>query len=504
MSDSRSGFLSSVTPLAGQPSPVPRPKRSKNSDLSENLRRQLVVQFYVLFRTAQLYERANSAYQKALEALLHALGECFAVEGDAQVAFRQGYWYVNGTRTRFEIDGRMAAESLAQLFEQRQIGGIAFDAAVSREALACFADLFLHAEAPSAPERFALLVNRLADEKIATIILFSPAATGTDALTDLVTVENSRRSARRTFFYAVTMVEGLMQRAQAGESVNFLKAKRVVHSIIDQLLRDEGALVELATLRTYDDYTYAHSVNVSVLSLAIGLRVGLDRHGLSVLGFAALFHDVGKTRLPVELIHKSAEYDDMDWQQMERHPVLGAKVLALTRTFDDYTARGMLVAFRHHTNQDLSGYPKVRQPKLPDLFTRIVKIADSYNAMTSGRAYMKESLTPDEAIRKLLLVAGKVFDPLLLKVLIGVLGIFPVGSLVLLDTQELGIVFRANSDDLSRPQVRIIADATGLKEGLVVADLAEREFPDGPYRRSIIRVLDPQKYGLDLSRFAVK
>lgn len=501
MSDPRSEFPSSA---AVEPShPDPRQRRDKSSDLSENMRRQLVVQMYVIFRTAQLYEPANSAYQKALEALLHTLSECFAIEGEAQIVFRQGYWYVNGARTRFEIDGRTAAESLAQLFEQRQIGGMGFEPAVSREELVRFADLFLHTEAPTPEERLALLMKKLDAAQVLTIILFSPNVSPAEGLADLLTLESSRRSARRTFFYAVTMVEGLMQRAQHGESVNFLKAKRVVHSIIDHLLRDEGALVELATLKTYDDYTYAHSVNVSVLSLALGLRVGLDRHNLSLLGFAALFHDVGKTRLPVELIHKPTEYDEMDWRQMEQHPILGAKAIALTRAFDEYTARGMLVAFRHHTNQDLSGYPKLRQPRASDLFTRIVKIADSYNAMTSGRAYIKESNTPDEAIRKMLLVSGKAYDSLLLKVFVQVLGIFPVGSLVLLDTQELALVFRANKSDLSRPQVRLIADATGLKEGLVVVDLAERESPEGPYRRSIVRVLDPKKYGLDLSRFAL-
>jgi hypothetical protein len=151
---------------------------------------------------------------------------------------------------------------------------------------------------------------------------------------------------------------------------------------------------------------------------------------------------------------------------------------------------------------DLSGYPKVREKRVLNLHTRILQIADAYNAMTSGRVYMKEAITPYEVLRKMWRLAGKSFDPVLLKLFVNTLGVYPVGSLVLLDTQEVAVVYQANPEDIYRPKVKIIADRNGRRSAPALADLSLFA-ESGKYSKSIVRILDAEKYGVDAGSYVV-
>jgi len=237
------------------------------------------------------------------------------------------------------------------------------------------------------------------------------------------------------------------------------------------------------------------------MSILFGLRLGLDKKRLSELGFAALFHDVGKIKLPHDLIAKPSEFDENDWKMIKKHPFLGAKSLLGIRSLDEFTRRAIVVAFEHHLNIDLSGYPEISKSRELNLFSRIVSIADAYDAMTSGRIYLKAPISPDDALRKMLYRQGKFYDPVLLKVFVNVVGIYPVGTLVFLNTGEIGLVFKVNPDDLARPQVRIIADKEGEKKSPLEVDLSKKETTTGEYPRSVVQTLDPSIHKIDLSRY---
>ena len=133
--------------------------------------------------------------------------------------------------------------------------------------------------------------------------------------------------------------------------------------------------------------------------------------------------------------------------------------------------------------------------------SRIVTIADVYDSMTSGRVYTKTPMIPDEALRKMLQEEGKAYDPVLLKVFINMLGIYPVGSVVILDTGEVGVVMKANPVELSRPEVAIIADSTGKKEKIDTVDLTKTDEATGKYTRAILKTIDPRQYDLDIARY---
>jgi hypothetical protein len=159
------------------------------------------------------------------------------------------------------------------------------------------------------------------------------------------------------------------------------------------------------------------------------------------------------------------------------------------------------VAFEHHLNLDLSGYPEIKKPRELNLFSRIVSIGDAYDAMTSGRVYLKSAISPDEALKKMLYRQGRFYDPVLLKVFINVVGVYPVGTLVFLNTGEMGLVFKVNPDDMARPLVRIIADKNGEIEISLEVDLSEKDRRTGEYSRHIVQSLDPSRYKIDLSRY---
>jgi hypothetical protein len=160
-------------------------------------------------------------------------------------------------------------------------------------------------------------------------------------------------------------------------------------------------------------------------------------------------------------------------------------------------ARAMAVAFEHHINPDNTGYPKLPQPGPINLYSRIVSIADNFDALTSGRIYIKQEIPADEVIRKLMYQMQDKFDPVLLKLFVSIMGIYPIGSLVLLSDKSLGIVSRTHSEDLSRPEVYIIADEDGPFETPRPHDLSVAECS----HLSIVRVLNPKKYGIKIDDY---
>jgi len=310
-----------------------------------------------------------------------------------------------------------------------------------------------------------------------------------------------RQLARGVFSQAMSTVQEVAAGVRYGQDINVAKTKRVVHSLIDHIVRDEQSLIELTSIRDYDDYTFAHSTNVAVYALTLGVRLGLDRARLSQLGFAALFHDIGKIKLPQDLIRKPEAFDENDWLQMQRHPLLGAKTILRNMKLDIHTARAARVAFEHHINTDFTGYPSLHYiRRTPNLFSRIVAIADTFDALTSGRVYIKKQMSADVVMKKMRYQMTAKFDTLLLKVFNDIIGIYPAGSLVLLTTDEIALILTNNDAEPLRPYVKIVGNRNGLLSEPLWADLRQPEFED----RKIVRMVDPERYGLNVRDFILE
>ena len=193
---------------------------------------------------------------------------------------------------------------------------------------------------------------------------------------------------------------------------------------------------------------------------------------------AALFHDIGKSRVPQEILNKTTGLTDDEWRTIAAHPWLGVLSLFQVRGAQELPYRAMIVAHEHHMKRDLTGYPRTIRDRTLSMFSKIVAIADGFDAATSRRAYQTVPFTPAQVMAELRDNPRRGADPVIVKAFINLTGIYPVGTLVVLDTFELGIVHAVNplQDMLSRPIVRIISDAQGnLQHPGAIADLADRD-----------------------------
>ncbi len=214
----------------------------------------------------------------------------------------------------------------------------------------------------------------------------------------------------------------LSYQAEMNLPLNLGKALKVVNYLLDVAAEDSAAVFGLTGLKDYDEDTYHHSVRVSMLSLLIGTKLNLDRAVLVTLGLAGLLHDIGKMRIPRELIASSAKLTAEQEEMVRRHTVHGAHAL---RELSGLLRLAIVVAFEHHANYDLSGYPRITTKAVPHLLTRIVQVADVFDAATSSRRAYRRSKPPAEILRAILDGAGTEFDPVLARFSVKVLaGLF--------------------------------------------------------------------------------
>ena len=222
--------------------------------------------------------------------------------------------------------------------------------------------------------------------------------------------------------------------------------------MVDLILEEEQLLLGMTTIKDYDEYTYHHSVNVSILAVALAQRLGLSKRALTELGLVALFHDIGKIEIPSEVLNKSTSFTDEEWHMVKKHPFWGARAILKMRGIDATVARAAIVAFEHHMYHDLSGYPKTRESFELDFYSKIISLVDQYDGMTSARVYSRIPMPPDRALSIMMERAGTQLDPILFKFFINMIGVFPVGTLVMLDTRELGLVYQSDTVFLDRPR----------------------------------------------------
>ncbi len=208
---------------------------------------------------------------------------------------------------------------------------------------------------------------------------------------------------------------------------------------------------------------------------------------------------MGKSKIPKEILNKPDKLDDDEWRLIKEHPMTGVEMMLKIKQLGEMSPKMVIGVFEHHLNYDLTGYPKLIRKKTLTLFGRIIKIADVYDAMTTPRVYRNKTFRPEQALA--IMVQDKNgFDPVLLKVFIGILGIYPIGSLVLLDTKEMGVVYETNPDSqyTIRPKVILISQSEGKRRIGPAVDLAEMDGENKTYKRSIVKALDPKKYHVNI------
>ena len=301
--------------------------------------------------------------------------------------------------------------------------------------------------------------------------------------------------ARAVYDEAKGMVKGLLEDVRLGRSLDGDRAVKTVDGMVDSIFRNQDALTSLTRLKSFDDYTFQHSLNVSVLTLALGRHLGILKDELRRLGIGAILHDLGKMRVPEEILNKPGRLTDEEFAVMKTHPLHGAKLLMDTDAVPDDSAT---VALNHHERFNGRGYPRGLEGMSIGKFGLISAIVDVYDAITSDRVYHK-GMESHQALQKIYEWSKTDFYPVYVHKFVQCLGIYPVGSMVELDTGEVGVVCRQNRADLIRPVVRLVrgADGAPLARPLDV-DVSEPDpRGDKPFARTVQRTLDPAEAGFD-------
>lgn len=265
--------------------------------------------------------------------------------------------------------------------------------------------------------------------------------------------EEELKEAKKVRDEAELLVREFLHDARLGKGVAAEKVTGTVGKMVDSVFRNQDALTSLARLKSFDDYTFAHSVNVCILSLALGRHMGLERAELCDLGTGAILHDIGKMLVPGQVLNKPGKLTDEEFTIMKRHTEFGGEVLKDARINE----ASRLVATQHHERFDGSGYYRRLSGRDIHPFARIAAVADVYDAMTSNRVY-QNGMPPEEALKRLYLMRGTHFESELVERLIKCLGIYPIGTLVELNTGELAIVKMVNRSHPLQPRIEIILD----------------------------------------------
>jgi len=451
----------------------------------------IINQFSIVLRTCSLYEAGNTALLNAKESFMKLINHYVERDAFAQIDLFGGFFYVNDIRVRHSLKYHKNFNYLFEEFRDRELNSIKFQLDINLSHIEVFLDVFIDAKNSETP--FDTIVASLANIPHIQLRKFRN-------IQEKETDADEGRAVKKAYFNAVSITKGIMTQLKVGEKVNIIKAKRIVKSMVEHLMSEDQLLIQMTAIKDYDQYTYHHCVNVSILSIAIGQKIGLNRATLAELGLAALFHDAGKMDIPKKVLNKPGKLDDDDWKIMKRHPFYGLRDILLLKGINKTSIQCAIVALEHHMHSNLSGYPQLKEPLDIDFITRIVSIADQYDAMTSSRVYSRIPYQPDRALSIMVENGGSELDPILLKIFVNLIGVYPIGSLVLLDTKEMGFVYKANPFNPSRPRILIVVDCSGNRRDGSNVDITEKD-NSGRYSRSIVKTLDPHKYKVNLAEY---
>lgn len=457
--------------------------------------KKFVGQFFMMFKTAALYDPNNNAFINTLELLHKDLKELMERTGSLKMELVEGNLFLNEEKIKSDLYTFSAFSFIQEEFGGKKLGGLMFDSLPDANTLKNFM-MILARFRPAENQDFQAFNALLERGGIRDMraLEFRKRSLST---VDEKTVSTNKASALRNYVRAVDMMKDAVSGIKEKRGFDVGKAKRVVYNLVKHS-GDEGySFVSLSTIKNYDVYTFHHCVNVCVIAIAFGQDLSLSRRQLADLGIAALYHDIGKVDIPKEILNKSSRFTDDEWRIMKLHPIMAIRHLVPLQGATDMDIKKAIPAFEHHRDYDLSGYPPLTIRKPLNFYSKVVAICDAYDAMTSIRVYQK-GLLPSEAMQIIVKGAGKKFDPVLVKAFVNTMGLFPVGSLVELNSGDIGIVTEVNKrpqkSDL--PKVMIIMNSAGSHVEPSMVDLAESDVSV-----RIVKALNPDQYKVNVAHY---
>lgn len=432
--------------------------------------RQAVQGFAGAVKGLQLYPLQHPAGERHVRNLTSQLLALLDGRETVRMGLTQGALFLEDV---LFADGSPAAEEVGELLKKMELEGLEFGAGLTEADVRTLLSLLL--EGRHKGESFE---GALSSRGVTRIRPLSAA--------------EKEESPRAVYDRALRVVEKIFQDVRLGKIPSSTEAIQVVRGMVQLTLTAPHALLALSLLKDYDNYTFTHSVNVSVIALAAGRACGLSPAQLRVLGLGALLHDLGKLKIDRSIITKPGRLTEKEFDEIMKHPATGAE---LVERMEGISPEVVDIVLGHHLRFDRRGYPAGVRGREISPMADLVAIADSYDAMTTLRCYQRP-VTPRKAVESLKEQSGHILHPKFLERFVISLGPYPVGSLVRLGSGEIGLVVWVDVTDPDSVRLKILFDARGTR----LADPPQIELR-GPEARRIVAEVDPAPKGINVMEY---
>lgn len=376
------------------------------------LANELVGRLYVLLRNTRTHDRNKRAVVGNAQAALSKVNGLLDISGKVSLDIVGDSLFLNGIRLRPDFSNFRAFKSVVIHAKERFIRSFSFDDSVDEDDIVAFVSILVAVD-PEEDHPYAEIVERMTAEGIAGIEIGRVEERATRNGRGKGKVHDSAQAVVHAFASALYFVGKSIDEGIADTGVTPRKMKRVMQLVVDSILANEEEMLALTSLKGHAGYTHRHSLNVCIYSVMLAHRLGLPKEVLREVGVAALFHDNGKADVPAEVLDKEGPLARAELEASQDHISGGVKALSHLKQADRTILRAMLVAYLHHLDMDGSGYPQTRRGIEPDAVSRIVRIADIYDVLTSPRSAGILPFAREEALTAILANAGTRLDPTL-------------------------------------------------------------------------------------------
>ncbi|MHC5077348.1 MAG: HD-GYP domain-containing protein, partial [Planctomycetota bacterium] len=349
--------------------------------------------FYSLLQAVRLHANNNEVVLDRFGNFLECVAQLTKDEDSLIIKVSSGHIIIQDEKLIYKKRTKNNVDNITHYFEQRNLEGLIFYDSV-KEAPLDNVLTFIRALNAVGQEKSSLV--SLAAElknKIAWVKIVEKPEQAVDEKLSFEEEEDKKERAMKDYSHVLASFKEVVGKVMSQKRPGMWKTIRAVQTMVSHVLEDDKTYTAISTLRVFDDYTFTHSVNVAILSMCIGKRLGLSRRVLERLGLCGLLHDLGKIQVPKEILNKPGKLDDLELKFIEDHPLNSAKLIIKLRMSSDRKARILLPPFEHHMKYDLTGYPYANWRKPLSLFGRILSIVDVYDAITSPRVYRKSILS---------------------------------------------------------------------------------------------------------------
>lgn len=446
---------------------------------------RLVTLFSGAVKGIAFYPASHQAIRQPLMELYKILTMALRVEEQVSWGLIDGIMFFDD---HLFIAPSAAIADLTNRMLEKEISRIVATSSISFDELETFIRLF-----SVKGVRFDVLSRQMTEGEITSLKLVRHGDESFNKANDELD-SNPEGDHVETYSRALSAIRTICRDIERGRIPNSAPLIKVVDQMVGITMREPWALLGLTMIKDYDNYTFNHCVNVGVLSMALGATLGLDAESVRDLGIAGQLHDIGKTMIPKEILHKPGKLSSAEFDEMKRHPELGSKII---REMEGFAPHISSVVLGHHLQFNRSGYPEWANKLPSNQMIDIIAVADTYDALTTLRVY-QHPFNPKTALNEMQKLTNTILDGATVERFVEMMGSYPVGTLVRLDTNEVALVYRPNPVDENAPLVRILVDGDGNRlhaprEQALVGS-------DGSLYAEIVAVVDPLLKGIDIGR----